>query len=59
MNRILKGIVGDDLVIISAQFVLSVHQKEIPIIKDFKTLNDIHLPTQEVGLVMGGIWGNK
>jgi uncharacterized protein YuzE len=47
--------VGEDLVIIHAQFVLSVHQKEIPVEKDFKTLNDIHLPTQEVGLVMGVI----
>ncbi|MEN6329286.1 MAG: DUF2283 domain-containing protein [Methanobacteriaceae archaeon] len=44
--------VGEDLIAVRAQFVLSLHQKRIPIVKDFRTLNDIHLPSQEVGLVM-------
>jgi uncharacterized protein YuzE len=44
--------VGEDLVAVRAQFVLSLHQKRIPVNKDFRTLNDIHLPSQEVGFVM-------
>ena len=45
--------VGDDLVAVCALFILSLHQKRIPVKRNFKTLNDIHLPSQEVGLVMG------
>ncbi len=44
--------VGKDLISVHAQFVLSLHQKRIPVVRDFRTLNDIRLPSQEVGLVM-------
>lgn len=44
--------VGEDLIAVRAQFVLSLHQKRIPVVRDFRTLNDIHLPSQEIGLVM-------
>lgn len=43
--------VGEDLIVIQAQFVLP-DENQIPVEKRFKTVNDINLPSREVGMVM-------
>ncbi len=44
--------VDEDLIAIHAQFAFP-NKKQIPVEKDFKTVNDIHLPSREVGMVIG------
>lgn len=43
--------VDEDLIVIHTQFLLP-DQNQIPVEKDFKTVNDVHLPSGEVGMAM-------
>jgi|LAHT01.1.fsa_nt_gb uncharacterized protein YuzE len=42
----------EDLIAIHAQFAFP-NKKQIPVEKDFKTVNDINIPSREVGMVIG------
>lgn len=45
--------VDEDLIAIHAQFAFP-DKKQVSVEKDFKTVNDIHLPSREVGMVIDG-----